>query len=265
MALQQLEYRLWDALQRIEADYGDVASIRNKRKVLRKFGENKNVGTSKTTVMTLPTGITNETYITDNLINTVSSSNVNDDQLVIIEGHTVSNGDYTFTVQTAILNGRNKVTLSTPLARNTRIYNADISDNLGDVYAYEDTAITSGVPSDGTKVHCIMPALENQSKKASTTVSKNDYWILTDVYASILEKSSSFADFELQIRQNGFVFRPQFDVGISSSSGTINLSLDPCIVVPSNSDVRIVATAGSANTHITAGLNGYLASVGGVM
>ena len=265
MALQQLEYRLWDAVQRIEADYGEVVSVRNKRKTLLKFGDNENVGTARTTVMTLPIGITNETYISTNEIDTISSADAGDDQLVIVEGHTLSNGEFTFKIQNAILNGQNKVTLDTPLARCTRVYNADSTDLTGPVYVYQDTAITSGVPNDGTKVHLIVPSGDNQSKKASTTISKNDYWIITNIYASVLEKSSAFADVQLEFRQNGFVFRPFFDISISSNSGTIQLDLDPCIIVPSNSDVRMTALAGAANIHVTAGINGYLASAGGVM
>ena len=44
-------------------------------------------------------------------------------------------------------------------------------------------------------------------------------------------------------------------------TGTIELLLDPYIIVPKNSDVRMRATSSANNTEVEAGMNGYLAIV----
>jgi len=54
--------------------YGDRVSVAHKKKSLLKFGRNKLVGTSAATIMTLPAGVSNETYISTNGINRLSSA-----------------------------------------------------------------------------------------------------------------------------------------------------------------------------------------------
>jgi hypothetical protein len=54
--------------------YGDVVSISQKKKDLRKWGQNLLVGTTKASIMTLPAGQVQETLVSTNAITTVSSS-----------------------------------------------------------------------------------------------------------------------------------------------------------------------------------------------
>lgn len=68
-----MDPRLYTALQVIESTYGDEVTF--KRKYLSKFGQNELVGTAFATIMTLPSGTLNETYVTTNIINKISSSN----------------------------------------------------------------------------------------------------------------------------------------------------------------------------------------------
>lgn len=247
----------------IKDRWGDTVSIDQKLKPLLKFGRNENVGTSGATNMTLPTGVSSETYVFTNAINTISSSNAANTQSVVIEGHTISGNVLTFVTQTATLNGQNKVTLTTPLARATRIYNNTVTNgnNLaGQVYVYQDTTISAGVPVDGTKVHLMTRPARNQSEKASTSISGTDYWIITSYHAEVLEKSSAFADVELQVRNLPGVFRQQVD--ISAESGSLSqYFFDPPLVVRKNSDVRLQAIGSAANIDVSGGMQGYLAKV----
>lgn len=252
-----------NAIQQIKDVYGDIVSINKKKKTLLKFGRSSQVQTTATTLMTLPTGTFNETYVASNLITTVSSSSSSDSsQTLTIEGHTISGSDLTFVTQTAALMGTSQVTLSTALARVTRAYvSSGSSDLVGTIYVYEDdTNAVAGVPDTDSGVHLMIPAGRNQSEKASTSLSSQDYWIITQLTAEMLTKANSFADVELQIRVVGSVFREQFTLSVSDSHrGVINL--DPPIIVSKNSDVRLVGIADTNGRDVSGTINGYLAII----
>lgn len=247
----------------IEDNWGDTVSVDQKLKPLLKFGRNQDVGntaSTRYTIMTLPAGQNAETYIYTNSITHISSSNTNDDQLLTIEGHTVSNGEYTFVSQTKALTGQTKAELDTPLARVTRIANSTTTNDdniLGSVYVFEDDTLSGGVPTTATKIHLMTPVGEQQSLKASTTISKDDYWIVTGVSASILEKASAFAEVRMEVRNLPGVFRPVVTFDASRPIPTI----DPPIVVRKNSDVRLTAVASGTSIDVSGYIQGYLAKV----
>ena len=64
------------ALDVIENTY-DV-NVKIKSKFLHKFGANALVGTDEATVMTLPSGVTSETYVSSNAIDKISSADNGD-------------------------------------------------------------------------------------------------------------------------------------------------------------------------------------------
>lgn len=241
--------------------YGDVVSIPDKKKNLIKFGRNENVGNTGFRTVWQNTEA-NEVYLSSNGINTVSSSNAGDTQQIIIEGHTISGGELTFVIQTVTLDGQNKVTLSTPLARANRAYNNSGTIFSGDVYVYEDTTISGGVPTDATKIHLKAPILDNQSLKCATSISNSDYWIIESLVGSANRNSQSRnVDFKLQIRELGKVFRTVYPFSASTESGTRSIILPTPIIVPKNHDVRVIAQASGTTTIVQAVINGYLASV----
>lgn len=249
------------AINEIKEIYGDNVSIQDKKKSLIKYGENDSVGATSTTIMTLQGSATVEFYETSNLITHVASSSASDTNIKItIEGHTISGNNLTFVVQDATLNGQTKVALTTPLARATRAYNTNSVNLVGAVSIAEDVTFSSGVPTVDSATHLIIPAGKNQTRKASTSVSSTDYWIITNFYCDILEKASAFAVVELQTRQIGHVFREIATLSCSNNSrGVFNFS--PYLVIPKNSDVRLQATASGASIDVSGGMMGYLASV----
>lgn len=251
--------KIQQAINEIYSTYGDVVSVDLKQKSLIKFGRTSQAQTTDTTIMTLPTGVFNETYATGNSIDSISSSTT-DAQTVTIEGHTLSGSDLTFVVQNATLQGNTRVALTTPLFRATRIYNTGSVSLTGNIYVYENTTLSGGAPVDGTKVHCMIALGKNQSEKASTSLSSADYWIITGYYGDVLEKTAAYANVIPQIRQFGKVFR-----GITNRSASFgvgfDIQLNPYIIAPKNSDVRLVTAASAANKEVSGGISGYLATI----
>lgn len=263
----KLDFWLEKAMRDIKTNYGHDTSVALKGKDLLKYGRSEQVSSSKTTVMTLPSGVLNETYVSDNLITTISSGSTADTAAnnasdLVIEGHTIDpDGNLTFVEQPVALNGQNQVTLTTPLARATRAYNNDTADLTGPVYVYEDDTTTAGVPDTSTLVHLMIRTGQNQSEKASTSVSSTDYWIITGVYASVLDKAGSpLVDADLETREIGKVFRKRFDFGVNNSGVKI-LSGKPYQIIRPNTDVRIRAVSSAANTEVSAGIFGTLLKI----
>lgn len=248
------DYWLTHALKVIQGTYGDVASVGRKNKDLLKFGHNESIGTTKADIARMPGTELHETYVNTNAITHIVSSAA-DTQEMKIEGHTIdANGDFTFKVQTVTLTGVTHVALPTPLARVTRAYNNGTVALTGAITVSEGTT-----PTDA-QIHLLTAAGEQQSEKASTTISKNDYWILTSIYGDVLEKTSAFADITLEVREKGKIFRPVVTLSASNSGRGVH-EFKPYHIVPANSDVRLVAAAGAAGTEVSGGIQGILAIV----
>lgn len=245
----------------IEATYGETVLV--KPKTLLKFGKTANADLGvPTTVMTLPVTQANETYLTTNGITKVSSSSPSDTQTITYEGHTISGTDLTFFSDTLTLNGHAPITLPTACARVTRAYNDNGVDLVGNVYFYEDGTATSGVPDVDSEVHIMIAAGSNQSEKAATAFSSVDYGIITSVYFGVSRLNTANVDCELQIREPGGVFRPRWQGEIRSTSASfINQEFKPYIIVPKNSDVRLVVTSTTNDTSVIAGFQALFALV----
>ena len=255
--------RLVQAEREIEATFGDKVSVDRKAKSLLKFGKSAAlVANTRATVWSVG-GM--ETYVQDNLIDTTSSSSASDNEEIYLECHTVTgtgtDQQFTFMTQTVTLNGQNKVLLPTPVARVSRVYNNNGTELVGAVYVYEDTAITAGVPGDITKVHAQIPQGFQQSFKAATTFSNEDYYILTGGFGSVSNKQAANVDFYLEFRTPGKVFRQGAAVSASSTGGSWSVELDPAIIIPKNADVRITCEASANGAVVFGSFKGYLAKV----
>lgn len=253
------DYKVAQAINQIANTYGDKVTVDGKGKTLRKFGRNNAVGSSFETVW--QTG-GDETYATTNAIDTISSSNSGDTQAVRIEGHAIDNGELTFVVQSATLNGQNKVVLSTPLARITRLYNNGTTDFAGTIYGYEDDTVTAGVPQTTSKIH--MTVTEgNQSEKAATSISKDDYYIVTNAQFFVFTKTAETVEFIGEIREVGTtnkVWRRIYST-VASNTQTYSETFDPPFIIPKNHDIRVRAKSDGTTVEVGASFNGYLAKV----
>ena len=250
------DWKMAAALERIRSDYGKICYI--KPKALLKFGRNEGVGTSYEDVWQY--GGT-ETFPTTNAIDKLSSSSGSDTTTIVVEGQTISGSDLTFVTQTVTLAGQTETALTTPLARCTRAYASGAVDLVGDVYVYEDDTVSSGVPQTAGKVHMVIKGTEgeNQSFKASTSISSLDYWIITGFYCAVLRKTSAQANFEMQVREPGGVFRSRLIANAASTAAPTIISINPPLIVPSNSDFRVRTQASTTGVDCVAWTNGHLA------
>jgi len=242
------DYKLAHAQNAIFESFGDTVSIWEKGKVLVKFGRNEDLDTGVRETIWETGGI--ETLKTANDIDIVVSTDAGDTQEIVIEGHTISGSDLTFVIQTLTLNGTTNVSLTTPLARVSRLYNNDSTDFAGDVT----------VEDNGTSVHITVRGTNglNQSEKCATSLSSSDYWIITGIAAGVTGSVSATVKFELQVKEAGKVWRTQY--AFNSSTYT-EVKGDEYIIVKPNSDVRIVGTSGTNNTEAIAAIRGYLAII----
>ena len=242
------DYKLAHAVKNISDVYGDTVDIWEKGKTLNKFGFNDDLDSGVRETIWETGG--DETLKTANDIDIVVSTNAGDTQSVVIEGHTISGSDLTFVSQTTTLNGTTNVTLATPLARVTRMYNNGSTDFAGDIT----------VEDNGTSVHLTVKGTnnENQSKKCATSLSSVDYWIITRLAGGVVGSVSATVQFEFQVLLAGKVWRTIYEF---NSSTYEEVKLDTPIIVPPNSDVRMVGTSGTNNTEAVASIQGYLAIV----
>ena len=256
------EYLIRHVIDVIRETYGDDVSVEAKAKDLHKFGRNISVNTGPATIMDLGSGETAENYVSTNAITHFASGTDADTSLsFVVEGHTISGGLLTFATQTVTTDAsaaRTKTALTTPLARITRAYGVNATTPTGPIYFAEDVTFTNGVPVAGN-THLIIPAGKNQTRKASTSLSNQDYWIITNFYADVFEKTAGFAIVELQHRQVGSAFR---EVGVVSASNTGRgiFPFEPFYIIPKNSDVRLQAET-NADIDVGGGIHGFLAKV----
>lgn len=212
-----------------------------------------------------------ETYVADNLINTIVCDDDNFTGDVYIEGHRFINdgADLEFVVQTIPATGQTPASLTTALGRMTRMANASGQTiaTSKKVYGYQSTAgQTDGVPGDATKVHCIMSAAENRSLKAATAISYNDYYVLFDIYGRVNKKTQGGGIIRAKTRTLGNSFQTIFKEGTNTlgqgaqrnSPGGMYID-----IIRPNSDILITGADMDATVAVAGGFHGVLLSVVG--
>lgn len=263
----------------VKSTYGDTVSVSDKSKSLNKFGTNETVGTALETVGHFQGTTANETYVSTNLIDGISSSAAGDTGLVfVVEGHTIDgSGNLTFVSQDATLDGsdgRTKVVLATPMARANRMYLKDSgtfdspqTEPTGTVYVYDDTdGITAGVPDTAAATKILVDPGEAQSRKCATSISSADYWFVSFFGADIGESggNASYVTVILEIRdvENGGVWRPLGrEIVLVVGQTGVHLEFSPYLIVPKNHDVRVRADSDSNTAAVEAEIGGYLAKI----
>jgi len=256
----QADYWIQHAIDLIFNNYGDKVSVYDSAKDIIQFGRNEKVGTSEATLSHMPTGVLTESYVSSNLINSIISTDAGDTETVLLHGHTVSNGVFTYVEQSVVLNGQTKVALTTDLARVNFLLNDSSTELAGVISVTETDTYSSGVPATAAKVHLQVGAGNQRSDKAAATVSDGEYLILEGFYGDILSKSSAFAEIHLQVRLKGKVFVSEI-MKSSSDGHDARHNFMPFFIVLPNSDVRVTAIADGVNTDISGGIHGVLASV----
>lgn len=246
------------AIDEVKEAYGHTIIL--KPKSLLKFGRSETLGTSYETVWQRGG---DETYQTANTIDSISSDDAGDVGSVVVEGHTIDGvtGDLSFVRQLVTLQGQTKTGLPIPMARANRVFNDGATDFAGTVYVYQDDTVSGGVPSTTAKIHLQSSGANNQSLKAATSISKDDYWLIKSMYAAVNKKTAAVADFDLQVREKGKVFRTRVQLAASSTGGLSFVEFEPYLIVPANSDVRVHASASASGVAVVSWMNGPLARI----
>lgn len=256
-----IEPRLQRAIDEVATFDGVTISITDKNKSLRKFGERTSLSTTSSTLGEFA-GEAHETLLSTNGITSIVSSNAADTMTVRIEYHTISGNDLTFGVQTATLNGQTAVTLGTACARVSRLTVQGTTEAQGAIYVYEGGSITAGVPDDATEVHLQLLAGQQNSFKAATSISSVDYFIVTEVTASLLSATNLECDIDLETKSTTGVWQVALEYAIATAgTTTFFIPLDPPLIIPSNTDIRLVGKMASGTADVSGKFGGYLASV----
>jgi hypothetical protein len=234
------------AISEVLEEYGDDVTI--KPKTLFKFGRNPDIDAGVYETVWLAGG--DEIIPTGNTIDSIVSDDIADTVDILIEGHVLVGSDLIFTVQTIALNGTTPVLLGTPLVRCTRMYNDNGTDLVGEVTVYE---------SGTGNIHNVIGIGKNQSEKAQTAFSSTDYGFITQIAGGPSSKTAALVEFDLQIRLPNKVWRTRFEFATSGNS--LNIPLQPYLIVPKNSDVRLRAKSNTNNTEVFGSFNVIIAKV----
>ena len=106
-------------------------------------------------------------YSTSAIIDSISSSSASDTGATEIQG---LDTDWNLIIQTVTMTGQTRKALDTSLVRVFRIKNMGSTDFVGVPYIYENTAISTGVPTDKTKIRALVQIGNNQTLMAIYTI-----------------------------------------------------------------------------------------------
>ena len=87
----------------------------------------------------------------------------------------------------------------------------------------------------------------------------HDVTLMTSAYFGVSRNTNAAAQFIVESRQPGGVFTPLFEC--TSNQSGILIPLNPHIIIPKNSDVRVRGSVGANSTGMRAWFNGHLAIV----
>lgn len=107
------------------------------------------------------------TYSTTADIDRLVSSDVDDTQQVVLFG---LDENWLEVSQTLTLTGQTPVEIPIAYIRSFRMFNAGSTDFEGAIYAYVDSTVVDGVPSDATKVRMYIDSDDNQTLMSQYTI-----------------------------------------------------------------------------------------------
>jgi len=152
------------------------------------------------------------TYSTSAIIDSISSSDVTDTQVIEVQG---LDADFVLTIQQITLQGQVRVPLTTNLIRVFRMKNIGTTNNAGKIYCYENTPLSAGVPVITNKVRAIMQIGLNQTLMALFTIPAGKTGYLSELFASLAgANKDSVNNVQLFMRELGGVFQLKYDASM---------------------------------------------------
>ena len=237
------------AINQVYKSTGDIVSVYEEKSSLLKFGENADVDTSEETLMEFLGSETAEVLQTSNTIDSLVCDDNSFTETVTIQGCTIDgSGNFTAVSQDITATGQVAATLSTPLARVYRGFNAGSNNMLASskIYIYRSSdagGLTAGVPNTASSVNMIINSEEQQSLKAAYTTASDEYLFICDLFGTINEKTNTSAIIRLKTQEQNGVFRTRLKLGLNSNGGALAIRLEPFFIVPPNTDMILTAEA----------------------
>mgnify|MGYP003643878706 CR=1 FL=1 len=172
--------------------------------------------------------LTNEmqyNYSATAIIDSLVSSDSGDTQAIEVQG---LDSNYALTTQTITITGQTRKALDTNLIRVIRLVNVGSTDIAGNVYCYEDTALTAGVPIDTTKIRAVIIDGSNQTEMAVYTVPAGKTGYLRQWFASSsgAKKTTNYLT-KLKARPFGQVFQLKHSSSIADAAPYIHSYIEP--------------------------------------
>ena len=256
------------SLREINRIYGVRVDVEARAQSLHKFGHNTDVGQDETGYTVWETGADDphETFVADlvNSIDSISSGEAGDGQVMVVQGHTSTTNSAgetvkTFVSQEVTLNGTTRVPLGTPLNRVQRAYNDGTTTLAGRVYIYENGDLTAGKPQTTTDIHLTVDPVSNQSEKAALSLASTEYLIMTHMHFGVLERTSATVEVSLQVRLQGKIFRTRET--FAAGQGGADYDILPYMVFPPNCDIRLTSISSANTTEVAGSISGYYADI----
>jgi len=223
---------------------------------VNKFGENSEITTSSDPEDVWDFGgIYN--FSTSAAIDVVSSSSALDAVLITVEG---LDANWNRVIQDVQLIGQNKILLSTPLIRVYRAFNANVTDLIGDVYIYEDTAISGGIPTDTSKIRAMIKAASNQTEMMIYTVPAGKTAVYLEGFVSVSKGGgvAASADMLFKTREFGKVFRVRRRISINSQGSSWRAVYSIPTILKEKSDVVFTCETVSATLGVSGGFQALI-------
>lgn len=164
-------------------------------------------------------------YSTTAIIDSLSSSNAADTMDIEVQG---LDSNYALVEQTITLSGQTRVALTTNLIRVFRMKNVGSTDVVGNVYCYENTALTAGTPTDTTKIRAEIVDGNNQTEMAVYTIPAGKTGYLRQWFASSsgAKKTTNYL-IKLKARPFGQVFQLQHTSSIADAAPYLHTYIEP--------------------------------------
>lgn len=193
-------------------------------------------------------------YSTSAIIDSLSSSNDGDTQDIEVLG---LDSSYATITQTITLTGQTRKALDTNLIRVFRARNVSNTDLAGDVYCYENTALTLGVPNDTTKVRAVIIVGNNQTLMAVYTIPAGKIGYMRDWYASTSgAKQDSSHIIKLSARPFGQVFQLKHKSSIAAiGTSYIHHKYKEPEIFTEKSDIEMMTNTDANIAGVSAGFD----------
>jgi len=193
----------------------------------------------------------NYVYSTTSDINAVSSNNTGDTGTLNVVG---LGPGYVACDQTVTLSGTSLVSLATTMLRVFRMKNTSTTSNIGHVYCYVTTALTSGKPDDMTYLRAVIQPKLNQTLMSIYTVPAGktatmDSWFAGEGGA---KKTTNYV-IDIKARKQGECFQLKHRSSISDSgTGHLQHEYKYPLIFTEKTDIEMKAqiTAGAITSGV---------------